>query len=181
MAVKTTRVGRRGTVKVDVSLLDALTKGIGQHLVTRVGILGSGANRVIKQKDEGEVSFRKRVREFKKTGAGSDAATNADIGLAHEKGIKSKNLPRRSWLEEPLTDHLSEHFAKLGKKALVSMLQSNYKAAYADLGIVAEIIIQKGFESGGYGKWAPLKHRIGTILVDTAQLRRSVTSEVVAK
>lgn len=164
MSFKVTKVGKTGTIQIDTTLLEALIKGVDLKLVAKIGILGN------------------KPRKDAKT-----EISNAEIGLAHEKGIKSKNLPRRSWLEEPLRDHLSEHFEKLGKKAIERFLQSNYVQAYAELGIVSEIIIQKGFETGGYGKWKPLKESTirakgsSAILIETAQLRRSVTSEVVKK
>lgn len=187
MSYKVTKIGKTATVRSDMSLLIALTKGANKRIVTRVGILGSGASRVVQEKGESDTAFRKRVKIYQKTGQGADAETNADIGLQHEKGVKSKNLPRRSWLEEPLTDHLGEYFKKLGPKAIQAMLMSNYELAYADLGIIAEQIIQRGFETGGYGKWKELSQQTirrkgsSAILIDTAQLRRSVTSDVVSK
>ncbi len=161
---RVTKIGSTAKVTFDDSLLKALTEGINEELVVRVGILGAKSKR---QNQKG--------------------LTNADIGLAHEKGVKSRNLPRRSWLEEPLKDHLSEYFEDLGKKAIENFLHSRYVDAYAQLGLVAENIIQRGFETGGYGKWRPLKLATirakgsDAILIDTAQLRRSVTSEVISK
>jgi len=189
MPGKVTKIGRTGTVTVDTSLLENLVKGIDLKLAVRVGILGAtGRNRIQQQKGESNPAFAKRIREFQKSNkAKGDLETNADIGLAHEKGIKSKNLPRRSWLEEPLRDHLSEYFSKAGKKAIEQMLLGTPRMAYAQLGLIAEVIIQKGFASGGYGKWKPLspitiaRKGSSAILIDTAQLRRSVTSEVIAK
>lgn len=189
MAYKVTKIGRVGSVTVNTTLLDNLRNGIDKKLVVRIGILGAtGRNRVQQQKGESNPDFKKRLREFQKSNkVKGDVGTNADIGLAHEKGIKSKNLPRRSWLEDPLRDHLKEYFVKAGKKAIESMLMSSYTSAYAQLGLIAEVIIQKGFESGGYGKWKPLspmtiaRKGSSAILIDTAQLRRSITSEVVSK
>ncbi len=184
---KVIKIGKTGTVVSDTSILKALIDGTNLKLVVRVGILGLGAGRVVQDKDESKAAFRKRVKQFQKTGMGSDVATNADIGLAHEKGIKSKNLPRRSWLEDPLRDHLNEYFAKLGKKAIETMMLSQPMKAYENLAIVSEIIIQKGFDTNGYGKWKPLKASTiaakgsDAILIDTAQLRNAVTTEVVKK
>lgn len=189
MSYKYTKVGNSGTVRTNTTLLDALKNGIQQKLATRVGILGnSGRNRVVQHPSETSVAFKKRVKAFLKSDKSQgDAPTNADIGLAHEKGVKTKNLPRRSWLEEPLQDKLRLHMQKLGEQAIEKMLNSQYEQAYAELGVIAEIIIQKGFETGGYGKWPKLKQSTiaakgsSAILIDTAQLRRSITSEVVHK
>lgn len=167
MEYKVTKIGKTGQVTTEKSLLDNLLRGVDMKLFARVGIMGAKNKRT-------------------KSGKGQDVG-NADIGLAHEKGIKSINLPRRSWLQTPLEDNLSEAFNALGAKAIQKMLTGNYFTAYAQLGVVAENIIQKGFETGGYGKWAPLsqvtisKKKSDAILIDTAQLRRSVTSEVVSK
>ncbi len=113
--------------------------------------------------------------------------TNADIGAAHEFGVKSRNLPRRSWLKEPLTDHLSEYFKRIGPEAITNAIVNQIESSYVELGIVCEQIILKGFENGGYGKWKALKASTikakgsSTILVDSAQLKKSVTSVVVKK
>ncbi len=184
------KVGKNATVKIDTTLLDALIKGTEQRIVVRVGVLGSSnsRNQVTRAPNETAKAFKIRVMEFLKSRTlKNDDKTNAEIGLVHEKGSKSGHIPRRSWLEEPLADHLSLHFAKAGKNAIERMLKSEYKKAYADLGVIAEVIIQKGFETGGYGKWQALspvtiaRKGSSAILIDTAQLRRSVTSEVVSK
>ncbi len=158
-----TKVGRNIKITFDDTLLKSLIEGINKNLVVRVGVLGVKGRR----QEQG--------------------VSNADIGLAHEKGVKSRNLPRRSWLEQPLQDHLKEQFEALGKKAIESMLQAKSEVVYAQLGLVAENVIQRGFETGGYGKWKPLKQSTirakgsDAILIDTAQLRRSITSEVVSR
>lgn len=184
---KYTKIGKTGSVKIDTTLLDNLVHGIDSRLVVRIGILGSKAHRVTKQPGESQAEYRKAVKQYLKSGVGADSQTNAVIGLAHEKGVKSRNLPRRSWLQEPLEDRLSKYYVSLGPKVIQKLLMSNPGQAYAELGLVCEIIIQKGFESGGYGKWKPLAastiRRKGSdaILIDTTQLRRSVTSEVIHK
>ena len=61
------------------------------------------------------------------------------------------------------------------------------KYVYRFLGLYAESFIKQAFSSGGFGRWAPNKPN--TIaqkgsdkpLIDTAQLRRSITSDVVKK
>ena len=161
--LKETKIGKYASVKIDMTGLKNLLKGIEEKRIVRVGVLGN-----------------KTARSDKSSGP-----SNADIGLAHEKGVKAKNLPRRSWLQNPLEDHLPEYFKKLGTKTLALILVQQGITAYQELGLICEQIILKGFETGGYGKWKPLKPATiarkgsNTILVDTAQLKKSITSAVV--
>ena len=167
-----TKIGQTGSVKIDMTGLKNLLAGIEEKYVVRVGLLGSKATETHQSKSEKPAK---------------NAPTNAEIGLAHEKGVKSRNLPRRSWLEVPLQDHIGEYFAKLGPKVIAKIVTEQSISAYQDLSIVCEQIIQKGFETGGYGKWKPLKPATiaakgsEQILIDTGQLRRAVTSQVVKK
>ena len=52
------------------------------------------------------------------------------------------------------------------------------------LGVYGESIVQEAFETGGFGTWEPLSQETveakgsNSILIDTAQLRRSITSKV---
>ena len=167
---KETRIGQHASVRVDLTGLNNLIKAADNQYLVRVGILGSKPRSKAKGKDEKK-----------------DPPTNAERGLAHEKGVKSRHLPRRSWLQVPLEDHLPEEFVKNGPRARTLILVGQTIKAYQDLQGICERIIQKGFETGGYGKWAPLteatiaRKKSSQILIDTAQLRRSVTSEVVAK
>jgi hypothetical protein len=181
--VKETRIGKYSSVKVDLTGLNNLIKSAGSQYVVRVGILGEKP-RSAKTSEESDKQ--------------KDPPTNAEIGLAHEKGVKSRNLTRRSWLQVPLEDHLPAVFIKEGPKAMTMMLLGQSLQAYEMLKEICEDIVQKGFDTSGYGKWKALelqtlyrKHPRGfskwtkenndQILVDTAQLRKSVTSVVVVK
>lgn len=182
MGYKVTKIGQSASVRVNTGGLDNLLLGIKQKYAARVGILGSTTRVDQQRKEPGE----KAKGGGHKVGKEASEMTNAEIGLAHEKGIKSKNLPRRSWLETPLRENLGSYFKELGVKAIETILKNQPKEAYRDLGIIAEQIIQRGFETGGYGKWKQLsqvtirKKGSSAILIDTAQLRRSITSTVVS-
>lgn len=179
----TTKIGRNGSVKIDRAGLEALINASNAKFVVKIGILGSQAS--------GEHARKKTAEKAKtgghKKGTEDSPLTNAQIGFAHEKGIKSRNLPRRSWLVTPLEDHLGLYFRKIGAQAITDMLLSQPQKAYEELGAVCEQIIFKGFETGGYGKWKPLKASTirakgsSAILIDTAQLKNSVTAEVITK
>lgn len=183
MNITTRKIGRNTLVRLDVSGLKNLLDGIDQKYVVRVGILGSKAQAAHQRKQTGGQA----IGGGHKVGKEASPTTNAEIGLAHEKGVKSRNLPRRSWLQTPLEDNLGKYFGKLGEKALAQILVAQPRQAYVELGIVCEQIVLKGFETGGYGKWRPLKAATiaakgsDQILVDTAQLKKSVTSAVVEK
>lgn len=175
------RVGSYATVRKDTTGLDALLATAEEAYVVRVGILGSKAAAKHERKETGEL----KKSGGHQVGQGQSDLTNADIGLRHEKGVKSEHLPRRSWLVTPLEDKLPEYFQALGDKAIELIVLKKSLKAYEELSVICEQIIQKGFETGGYGKWKPLaKFTIeqkgsSRILIDTGQLKKSITSTVV--
>lgn len=125
----------------------------------------------------------------KSTGSKS-APNNATIGAAHEYGSPSRGLPQRSFLRVPINDHLD---SELEKNPLTA--RQTFESAAKDgtllkflslLGATAERVVRLGFTNNGYGKWEKLsKQRLdektikSNILVDTTQLRESISNEVV--
>jgi len=130
------------------------------------------------------------LEELKKKGGHKISRTkesddsNADIGLKMERGSKSEKIPPRSWLKTPLEDHLPEYFNKVTYKVIEDIVKTQNLKGYQELAVACEQIIQKGFNTGGYGKWAgnrPLTIQLkgsSRPLIDTGQLRKSVTSEI---
>ena len=112
-----------------------------------------------------------------------NVGSNASIGAKHEMG--ADGMIQRSWLREPIIDHLNEFLEKSGAFTPVVLKEviksGSIKAWMTRVMIVAESVIAEGFASGGFGKWRPsnmnLKKNKQT-LVETQQLRNSVTSEV---
>lgn len=116
--------------------------------------------------------------------------SNATIGAYHEQpaGMEfgSTKMPQRSFLRVPLTDNLDkkiESSGALNKDVLAEVIRTGaLKPWLQKIGVLAEEVIQGAFDSGGYGKWAPWSkgytNNTGQILVDTQQLRDSITSEV---
>lgn len=144
--------------------LDALARALRRDPPQiRVGILGAG-------------------------GARSDGRTNAQVGVNHEFGAPRANLPRRSFLREPLADRMPEALEASGafdKDSLAHVLRERSLLTWArKVAALAEAVVLGAFDSGGYGKWAPLKpatlrrKRNAQILVETQQLRNSVATEV---
>lgn len=113
-----------------------------------------------------------------------DEGSNATIGAKHEFG--SAGVVQRSFLRVPITDNMQEYLDKSGafdKDALARVIKEGSIIEWVKkIGVIAETIVSDGFASGGFGKWAPWRpgyqNNTGQILVDTAQLRDSITSEV---
>lgn len=154
------------TVRTDDKKLNEIRKALkGFNLVTKVGIVGSPKARVSLE---------------------PSSMTNAEIGMLNEFG--HDHAPPRSWLRMPLEFKRRDIIKFLQSDAVKKLiLDGKVREVFLKLGLVAEAIIQDGFETSGFGKWipnAPLTIALkgsAKPLIDTAQLRRSVTSEVVQK
>ena len=113
-------------------------------------------------------------------------STNAEIGAAHEYGAPARGLPQRSFLRMPIADRLQKEMDQAGalsKKEFKEVLKQGSVFPWLEkIAVLAEGIVKDAFDSGGFGKWKALKpgytNNTGMILVDTTQLRDSVTSEV---
>lgn len=132
-----------------------------------------------------------------------DGLTNAALASYHEYGAPEHGLPPRSILRTPLADHAAEIMAPFKGNAKALLAQGSLVQMYKLIGIAAEKVVVHGFDTGGYGKWAALKHAtiwrklkgsVATkvnkywnvlagntgmgILIATGQLRRAVSSRV---
>jgi hypothetical protein len=177
---KTTRIGN-SFVKIDIDKIENLKEMLKAKIVAQVGVLGSKA---ASRKALGSL-----IKEggHKKTRGAADM-TNASIGLVHEKGSLSQNIPARSFLKLPFLIKSKGLFA-IKAKLWAIYLQGEHtptrlKQAYRDLGIAAENIIHAAFSSGGFGRWQKLspktiaRKKSSAILIDSRQLERSVDSRV---
>lgn len=147
-------------VKGNTDGLDRMLKNVSSKLVAKIGIFGGG------DREEGELS-------------------NVEVGASHEFGVFSKNLPRRSFLRDPISLKRKE----LIKKA-ESIIKDNIdkeggdKRIFEIIAAYGEKIVQEAFETGGYGTWQPLSQETidgkgsSQILIDSAQLRKSITRKV---
>lgn len=130
----------------------------GELPKVKVGILGNGSSR-------------------------PDKASNAGIGRNHEFGL---GVPQRSFLRMPINEHFqsaldsSDAFNPDVAKEVIRT--ASIRPWLMKVGIIAEEVIREAFATGGYGKWQKHKpgyqNNTGQILVDTQQLRNSITSEV---
>lgn len=116
---------------------------------------------------------------------------NAEIGFANEFG-KMTGYPKiqaRSFIRMPLQTRLEPKIKE--KKSLTSdelekaMANGKTEEFAKKVGIVAEEVIQEAFATNGFGEWAPnapmTKELKGSSspLIDTGQLRRSISSKVI--
>lgn len=154
-------------IRADLSQLENLLKQIGGEFVARVGVIGSAA---------GEVHDSE------------SGLTNAELGLIHEFGSESRNIPARSFLRMPLETKQDQLIDKLDTGEVKDAIESgDIKQVYKVLGREGEQIVRDAFMSGGYGNWkanAPATvARKGTDkpLLDTGALQRSVSSDVVKR
>ena len=156
-------------VRVDISQMKALSEALGDNFEIRVGILGSNATR--------------------KNGKGG--VTNAEIGFIQEFGSMKKKIPARSFLWMPLSLYLVDYLKKkkgFGEKEVKKATKDGTLLGLAKkIGIVAEEVIQEAFRTRGFGNWKANKpstiKRKGSDspLIDTGELRRSITSEAKKK
>lgn len=114
----------------------------------------------------------------------SDGHTNAQVGAWHEFG--TSKMPVRSFLRMPIENHLAPAVEKadvLNKKQIANIIKTkSLTGVMTHLGIVAETVVQDAFDTGGFGEWIPSdfsRKQNHETLVETAQLRRAVTSEVI--
>lgn len=119
-------------------------------------------------------------------------STNAEIGFIQEFGRMEKpKIPARSFLRMPLREHLKDEIEK--SKAFKedeidkAVAAGNGEQLVKKLGLVAEKVILEAFETSGWGKWkknAPFTVKMkgsNKPLIDTGELRKSITSQVVKK
>ncbi len=178
MSAKIIKLAGGGNIKVDLSKLEAIEKSLNMKFSSQVGVLGQSVhNRKMTS------MMRKKTSPEE---SGSDL-TNADIGAVHEFGSKTRHIPRRSFLEMPLVLKMADELKKNISAISKNITMADIRKAYALLGITAENVIQKAFSTHGFGKWAPnapytiAKKGSASPLIDTAQLRKSITSRVVTK
>lgn len=154
--------------------LAALLKALDSDVKVKLGVLG------------GKTSRAAALEEVKKHGlkeATKPVLTNAEVGLFAEFG--TEHTPVRSWLRIPIIDNLQKYMAAAGafrKEVVIEIIQQKSLVPFMrKVGLIGERIIQDGFDTGGFGKWPESNmdyKKNHQTLVETQQLRNSVTSEV---
>jgi len=146
----------------------------------------------------------------KKDARKEEGMTNATLAAIHEFGAPEHGLAARSVLKVPISEHAKEIMESIKGKADMIVKATNIKSLWSLVGVACEKVISRAFDTGGYGKWAPLRyetlmkklnkgkfrnlHRrkltiahifagnIGMgILIDRGELRKAYLSRVVMK
>lgn len=157
-----------GETTLELKGLDKLIRALKAKTPTiRVGVLGGKASR-----EENEVGDKAEA-----------SLNNAEIGAMHEFG--TSKTPQRSFLRVPIADNLQREMEKAGaldEDVMTEVIKSGSLIGWCKkIAVLAEGIVAGAFGSGGYGKWQPsdMSHKKNhQTLVETQQLRNSITSEV---
>lgn len=167
-------------LKADFTQLTNFVKAVGAGHVVKVGILGGKTNR----KNVGHRTDKTGTHAY--VARGKAALTNAEVGARNEFGTFEKPVtPARSFLRMPiqkLGGKILEEVKALG--AGKALAQGKVKLVLKYLGIACENAIQTAFDTHGFGMWAPNSPTTVMLkgsdqpLIDSAQLRRSITSRV---
>jgi phage gpG-like protein len=165
--------------------LDQLIKALKNNMSKgRVGILGGKTMRNNTDSGPGK-SVSANKGKAPKSGIG-DVTTNAAVGAIHEFGIPGR-IPQRSFLRVPIAEQLPKELEKSGafsKDELNKVIkEESLKPWIERIVLVAVNIVTEAFDTGGFGKWPKWKdpnysNNSGQVLVDTTQLRNSITGDV---
>lgn len=186
---KKTSIGKNISVTLNMEKLLNLRQELGKGYAVRVGVLGQKSNRIPMVTGETHEAYRLRVKKILKSTSTlkNTEKTNAEIGLKQELGSLSEHIPRRSFLEMPLMLKMPEYYKSFGANLMKAIEAGDIRPAFVTLGIKGEQIVQLAFASRGFGQWAPnaestiSRKGSSSPLIDTGQLRRAVTSDVIKK
>ena len=150
--------------------------------MSEIKLNDSGLNKLIKKVTNDSKSYVK-VGILGDTNARTEGEqSNAEIGFIHEFGNNSH--PMRSFLRMPILLKLKD---KIENNSVSKDGEIDFKFTMYQVGLLAESVIDEAFETAGFGTWRPSQKKHGidelgefsSTLVDTSQLRDSITSEVV--
>ncbi len=183
-------IGKNISVSINMDKLLKLKEEFSKKYVTRVGVLGQKNNRIPIKEGESHAQYKIRVKSIlrkQQEEKGNEEKTNAEIGLKQEVGSLSEHIPRRSFLEMPLTLKMPDYYKTFSNQLMKAIDEGNIKPVYVNLGIKGEQIVQMAFASRGFGQWpdnSPVtvaRKGSSSPLIDTGQLRKSITSDVISK
>lgn len=162
--------------------LDGMLKALKNNLSrARVGILGGKSIR-----NNAPIAGGKSLNAASKAPSGKiNVTTNAAVGAIHEFG--TNNMPQRSFLRVPISENLQKNLESSGAftddELKIVVKEASLVPWLQRVAAIAEKIVSDAFDTGGFGKWPKwktpgYKNNTGQLLVDTQQLRNSITSEV---
>jgi hypothetical protein len=127
----------------------------------------------------------KRLKNYKTRKTVKTVKTVLDVGLVHEYGSISRNIPQRSFLRTPFLVKDKEIRKEITRQAInVFDKNETVKSGLSKIGIFATGVSQMAFTTKGYGNWKPLKEKTierkgsSRELIDTGILRSSITYAV---
>jgi hypothetical protein len=170
-------------LKHDFTSLDKFVRAVSTDMVVRVGIMGNKTTRADMSKPV-KHGTADAIRFNNRSYAKSSGLSNADVGFIHEFG--TGKIPKRSFLRMPIFQYAEDIIGMVVKAGAMKKLAAGKSIeVLADLGIACENIIGRAFASRGWGSWAAntaatIKRKgSSSPLIDTGQLRRSISSAVV--
>jgi hypothetical protein len=148
--------------------------------VARVGILQDQP----RSENKSTISYGD-LKNFTKPRRAGRRLSNAEIGIIHEFGDTTH--PQRSFLRVPIASRLQKELEASGafdKRVVEQMwVERSFLPFVKKMAIIGEKIVLDAFATGGFGKWPKWKgsytSATGNILVDSTQLRNSISSTVV--
>lgn len=162
-------MARQTKITSNLTGLGKLTDDL-RGMRARVGVLGdSGKN--TRSDDEG-----------------MSPITNAELGVIHEFGSESRNIPPRSFLRMPIEEKKDSLVRGIRKSTVFRghVESGNIEKAMETVGVLAEAIVQEAFETKGFGQWpakAPAtqaqSQNPDQPLIESGQLRKAITSDAV--
>ena len=168
----------RSTIKLNTRRMEELRVQLAtaKGSYVKVGILGDSA-------DRGVVPLGNTPGPLQPS-----KLNNPTIGLIQEKGSVSVKppIPRRSFLQIPLETQMPARIKAVGAARWEKLIiEKGPLVALQFLGVEAENVVQVGFDTRGYGRWAPnapytiRKKGVDNPLIDSAQMRNAIHSAVV--
>ena len=170
-------------INFDTNKLKKIAKAWAKNPWVKVGILEDKDDK----RKKATWNKKKNSYSLKKTDEGK---SNTEIAFAHEFGSRGRygNLPERSFLRMPIRDDFQKVWNQYAKTPNAAEdFVNNPKKFLNMVGELAVQVVDDAFQNGGSSqhKWPALKDstlakkKVNQILVETGQLRDSISYEIV--
>ncbi|GHU26641.1 hypothetical protein FACS1894152_1690 [Bacilli bacterium] len=128
--------------QLNLEKLKKIFKELREPFIVKVGVLGAKA---MKKPEVQALENPRNKGKFGRAKLGS--ITVAGIGTTQEFGSLKHNIPKRSFLKEPITENLPK---KLGE---FKMNFDDIKDNYRNLGMLAKGVVLEAFDTSFNNKW----------------------------
>ena len=191
-------MGRINKTRINFKLLDEWMKALDRKISIKVGIIGKEAGQKHPDSDLTNAELG-AIHEFGCTITVTEKMRNYlhSHGVHLKKGTMTVVIPTRSFLRAPL---MSSEGKKELRRVIADSIGGEIKATDLSnktankilddtihlLAEMAYLRVLQAFETGGFGKWAPIseftaqrRYNAGNPpLTDTGDLRRSISYEI---